>query len=102
MPSSLQARMTRSAISPRLAIKTFLIMKSLEANERLSVFDRLPLFHQKIHDLAVFFGYHFLIQMHGPHDSDDFSGLHHVAKFEILFFGFGIEAAEKSDLPRAN
>src|SRR6476619_1877804 len=43
MPISWQARWMRSAISPRLAMRTFLmvIRPSLDDDERLVVFDRL-------------------------------------------------------------
>src|ERR671933_2219324 len=46
MPSSLQARSTRKAISPRLAIRIFSNIGSLDDDERLAVFDRLAVLEQ--------------------------------------------------------
>src|SRR5687767_2416678 len=48
MPSSRQARMTRMAISPRLAIKTFLNMRSPRLKSALLHFEQLlPKFHAR-------------------------------------------------------
>src|SRR5690242_1880750 len=71
MPISLQARMTRSAISPRLAISIFLNTRTPHGEksgfriskfesalcrfyheERLAVFHGLSVFHQDLNDLA--------------------------------------------------
>src|SRR5215470_8961857 len=50
MPSSLHARKTRSAISPRLAIKIFSNMDSFDDQQRLTKFDRLTVFDQDLDD----------------------------------------------------
>src|SRR5690606_41826846 len=59
-PSSLQARITRSAISPRLAISTFCIAASGSgsgaAEQGLIEFDRLAVGHQDCRDPAPLVG----------------------------------------------
>src|ERR1700761_2884581 len=56
MPSSLQARSTRSAISPRLAIRIFSNIAPdshlLDDQQRLSELDRLGIFEQDLHHRA--------------------------------------------------
>src|SRR3990172_11126420 len=59
MPSSLQARRMRSAISPRLAIRILLNMadprgslKFFDDHQRLAILDRLPVLDQNPHHLA--------------------------------------------------
>src|SRR5687767_2074643 len=57
-PSSWQARMTRRAISPRLAIRTFLNKREssrsggFDAEENLTVFDGLGVAHAHLRDRA--------------------------------------------------
>src|SRR5262245_50398539 len=48
MPSSLQARNTRSAISPRLAIKIFSNMASFDDHQRLAELHRLAVLDQNL------------------------------------------------------
>ena len=54
MPSSLQARSMRSAISPRFAIKMLSNMKRrlFDNHQRLAVLDRLTIFHDDLLDRA--------------------------------------------------
>src|SRR5436189_138349 len=52
MPSSLHARSTRSAISPRLAIRIFSNMASFDDHERLAELDRLTVLDQDLDDSA--------------------------------------------------
>src|ERR1700761_664291 len=54
MPISWQARWMRSAISPRLAIRTLCIAirRLLDDDERLIELDRLAVLDQQLHDLA--------------------------------------------------
>src|SRR5581483_7294838 len=53
MPSSLQARSTRSAISPRLAIRILSnTARSLDDHQRLAEFHRLPVLDQHLNDGA--------------------------------------------------
>src|SRR5450631_3751343 len=71
MPSSLQARRTRSAISPRLAIRIFSNMAptlSLDDHQRFAEFHRLGVFEQDLHDRARL-GSGNLV--HGLHRLDD-------------------------------
>src|SRR5262245_57558771 len=48
MPSSLQARNTRSAISPRLAIKIFSNMASFDDQQRFTELNRLAVLDQNL------------------------------------------------------
>src|SRR6202051_2978291 len=50
MPSSLQARSTRSAISPRLAIRILSNIEEplLDDHQRLAILDRLTVFDQNL------------------------------------------------------
>src|SRR5947207_11548558 len=58
MPSSLQARSTRSAISPRLAMRILSNIRTRGASaaplfddhQRLAIFDRLTVLEQNLHD----------------------------------------------------
>src|SRR5215213_1687110 len=52
MPISLHARWTRSAISPRLAIRIFSNIELLDDGERFAKFDRGRVLDQDLHDLA--------------------------------------------------
>src|SRR5690348_6970004 len=56
-PKSLQARITRSAISPRLAISTLLNTVDssglFDTEERLPVLDVRPVLHQDVEHLAL-------------------------------------------------
>src|SRR3954465_10639246 len=74
MPSSLQARRMRSAISPRLAIRTFWNMPVLlfDDDERFAIFDRLAVFNQDAGDRARAMCRDLV---HGLHRLDDQQGL---------------------------
>src|SRR3954451_23593099 len=52
MPISLHARWTRSAISPRLAIRIFSNMGLLDHDERFAELHGLGILHQDLDDLA--------------------------------------------------
>ena len=68
MPSSLQAQMTRNAISPRLATRIFWNMDGrrlpltagTDAEERLAVFDRLAIFDKDAYQFAAFVRFDFV------------------------------------------
>src|SRR5215203_1002556 len=78
MPSSRQAQMTRSAISPRFAIRIFLNMSCRcrparedlssigrpDGEQPLAVLHRLAVFHVGADDLAVVFGGDLVHQLH--------------------------------------
>src|SRR5690349_5774452 len=106
MPISWQARMTRRAISPRLAIRIFLNKRYLwrssedwvlrtgsarpsvrgpgtelsgfDDEQRLSVFDRLGVFHHHLGDPARHFGLDLVHQFHGFDDAHGLAYFHSV------------------------
>src|ERR1700691_5218422 len=78
IPSSLHARRTRSAISPRLAIR-ILSNISLDDHQRLAVFDRLAILDQDLNDFPRARSGDLV---HGFHRFDDhqcFAGFHLAA-----------------------
>src|SRR5581483_1346642 len=74
-PSSLQARSTRSAISPRLAMRilsNIRVLARLDHRQRLAIFDRLAVLDQNgDHRAGAWGGY----LVHGLHRFDDEDGL---------------------------
>src|SRR5579859_7432181 len=89
MPSSLQAQITRSAISPRLATRIFwnmgwaplLFAARMDAEEGLPVFDRLPILHKNAQHLAADVGLDFVHQLHSFHDAQRLPGFYVAADF---------------------
>src|SRR5438477_636039 len=73
MPSSRHARITRSAISPRLAIRIFLNTCStlLDLEQRLSVLDRRAVLDETLQHHAVDLRLDLVHQLHGFDDADD-------------------------------
>src|SRR5260370_33320486 len=77
IPRSLQAEITRMAISPRLAMRIFRNIGGGNAGastrpdrkQPLSVFDRPPVFHQLRNDGARNFRLDFVHQLHGFDDA---------------------------------
>src|SRR5512140_2294204 len=86
IPSSLQAQMTRSAISPRFAIRIFLnmdervVLPLSDGEKRLAVFHRLPVLDQFLDDLAAGVGLDLVHQLHRLHDAQHLSGLYVVSR----------------------
>src|SRR5690606_11813339 len=84
-PSSLQARITRSAISPRLAISTFCIAASGsgsgDAEQGLIEFDRLAVVHQDCLDHATLVGFDVVHHLHGLDDAQYIACLDGLAHF---------------------
>ena len=85
MPISLQVRITRRAISPRLAIRIFLNMVRIDAGlpsgrfheeERLVVFDRTVVVDQNLHDPSGDFTLDFIEQLHGLDHTNGVALLH--------------------------
>ncbi len=112
MPSSLQARMTRSAISPRLATSTFLNTRLLrygsgkeglrcgfriDQEERLAIFHGLGAFHQNLRDAPVHLRLNLVHQLHCFDDTQDLSFFH-----VIPFFDIGVGIGRRGTIERAN
>src|SRR5580704_8154685 len=77
MPISRHARITRSAISPRFAMSTFLNTRNQdsrsglrEADEALAVLDVLAVLDQDLLDAAIRLGFDLVHQLHGLDDAD--------------------------------
>src|SRR5215467_5562592 len=91
IPSSRHAQMMRRAISPRLAIRIFLNMDGPGARscgrgfpdleQRLPVFDRLSVRHQRLEDLSVAVRFDLVHQLHRLDDAQHLPLLHLVADF---------------------
>src|SRR5688572_16369351 len=88
--------MTRSAISPRLAIRIFLNMW-FDGEEPLAVVDGLAVLHIDLDDLAVAFGVDLVHQLHGFDDAEDlplFDGLSDFRKGLRSGLRLAIEGAD--------
>src|SRR6202030_2698928 len=80
MPSSLQARSTRSAISPRWAIRILSnIEPLLDDHQRLAVFDRLAVADQNLNQRAGARRRDLIHRLHRFDDEQRFAGLHLAA-----------------------
>jgi len=73
----LQALMTRTAISPRLAIRIFL--NRTDGKQSLPVLDRLPVHHQLAFDNAAGFAFDFVHQLHALDDAEHLAHLNALA-----------------------
>src|SRR6185436_18005651 len=92
MPSSLQARMIRRAISPRLAMRMRLYMRPLrllDLEERLVELDGFAIFHKDGGDSAADLGRDFVKDLHGLDDADRGVHIHFAADFDERF-RFGV------------
>src|SRR6185295_5949279 len=89
-PSSLQAQMTRRAISPRLAIRIFLNIPGAaasprtlavgpDAEESVPVLDGLPALAMDLHDFPGHLGLDLVHELHGFDDAEDLADAHAVA-----------------------
>src|SRR5262245_4397746 len=81
--------MTRSAISPRLAIRIFLNMiagvarlGSPDGEQPLAVLDRLAVLDVHAHDLTVVLGRDLVHQLHRLDDAEDLIFLHALANLD--------------------
>src|SRR5579872_3844739 len=73
MPSSLQALIMRTAISPRLATRIFL--NGPDGKQGLPVLDRLAIPDQLAFDDAGDFGFDLVHELHRFDDAEDVAGL---------------------------
>src|SRR5216684_4123280 len=77
IPNSLQAQMTRRAISPRLAMRIFL--KGADAKQSLPVLDRLAVGDQLARHHSGDFGLDFVHELHRFDDAEHRARLHRLA-----------------------
>src|SRR5882762_1836544 len=77
IPNSLQAQMTRRAISPRLAMRIFL--KGADAKQSLPVLDRLAVGDQFARHHPSYFRLDLIHKLHRLDDAQDRSRLHGLA-----------------------
>src|SRR5215467_8241425 len=70
MPISLHARLTRSAISPRLAIRTFSNIALFDPHQRFAEFHRLAVAHEDFRDAAGDRRRHGVHRLHRFDDAD--------------------------------
>src|SRR6478752_3380460 len=88
MPISLHARWMRRAISPRLAIRTFLNMQgagSLNDEQRLPEFDGLSVLAEDLAHRASLVGLDLVHDLHRLDDADRLAFLDHRADFREGF-----------------
>src|SRR5438132_9825586 len=91
MPSSLQARSTRNAISPRLAIRILSNMASqkpdrrdsFDDQQRLAELDRLAVLDQDLGHCSGAWRRNLVHGLHRLDDEDDVAGAHLVADLDV-------------------
>src|SRR4051794_12582111 len=81
IPSSFAARITRSAISPRLAIR---ILSNIlfDHHQRLAIFDRRAVLHEDLYHLARAGGDDLVIGLHRLDQHQLVAGFHHRAELD--------------------
>src|SRR5689334_13824139 len=80
MPSSLQALMMRTAISPRLAMRIFL--SGPDGKQCLPILDRLAVADQLAFDDAGQFGFDLVHELHRFDDAEHMAGLYALPDFD--------------------
>src|SRR3977135_71709 len=84
MPSSLQARSTRKAISPRLAIRILSNMQSsFDDHQRFAELHRLAVLDQDLDHPAGARGGYLVHGLHGLDDQQSIARPHHTADLDI-------------------
>src|SRR5262245_36796221 len=76
MPSSRQARITRRAISPRLAIRILSNIGLLDQNQGFAIFDRAAVLHVDLGDLAGPGRGYLIHSLHRFDDEECLAGFH--------------------------
>src|SRR5512140_1398542 len=115
-PSSRAARMMRSAISPRFAMRirwnTWCLrpawradprLRRLEAEEGLAVFDRAAVLDEHLHQPAGLLGLDLVHQLHRLDDAEHLALLHHRAHVDegrVLGRGGAVEGAHEGRVHR--
>src|SRR5713226_3307704 len=91
MPSSLHAQITRSAISPRLAMRILrnigvrsagrrlFLSRWADGEQRLAVFHRLAVLHEDAHHVPAHFAFDLVHQLHGFDDAEHLAHLDGIA-----------------------
>src|SRR3954471_14824392 len=109
IPSSRAARMTRSAISPRLAMRIFENINpppascGLEAEQRFSVLDRAPVLDEDLYEASRFLRLDLVHQLHRLDDAEDLPLLHqraHLHERRVVGRGGSIERADERRIDR--
>src|SRR6185312_7315513 len=98
MPSSRHATITRSAISPRFAMRIFLnILRGLDGKEPLTVLDRLSVLHVALHHFAIALRVNLIHQLHRLDDAEYLSLANRVTHLSVRR-GAGLRrAVERAD-----
>src|SRR6185436_13406649 len=103
MPSSRAARITRSAISPRLATRIFLNMGlRLDLEECVAVLDRLAVVDEHRNHSAVDLGLDLVHQLHRFDDADRLPASHLLADLDELLCAGGGRRVKSPDERRAH
>src|SRR6476469_2046801 len=84
MPSSRQARITRRAISPRLAMRILSNIDLLDQNQGFAVFDRAAVLHIDLDDLAGAGRWYLVHRLHGLDDEERLARLHFRADLDEI------------------
>src|SRR5262245_29725929 len=96
MPSSLQAQMMRSAISPRFATRIFLNITGLlarsDSEQLLPELDGIAVLDEDPDDLARLVGRYLVHQLHGFHHAEDRSLLDRVPDLDVRLCARGWSA----------
>src|SRR6266481_5250613 len=98
MFNSLQARMMRTAISPRLATRSFsniLGSRGPQLEQGLAELDRLGVFDHHLSDHSFGFGFDLVHHLHGLDDADDRVEINLNPDFDV-WGRFGRRGAVKS------
>src|SRR5713101_8869212 len=111
MPSSRAARMIRSAISARFAMRILWNISvpgagpsdGLEPEKLLSVFDRASVLDQRLQQASRLLGLDLVHQLHRLHDAEHLPLLHHLAHLHerrVVRRGGAVEGADEGGVHR--